>query len=198
MFKLIVLPYKEITDILNKNFSSIKEFVDVVYSSINNHNYENIIMINKKQKIKSERSKFKVNIFNHRKKLGLIDSWNQNYSDLCDDDNNEEGLIAKFNEAEAAHIIDVATLKEKYINENDDNYISLVSDPNNGLIMKHEYHKSFDRGQWYFDNNGYMIVPYENNEYLFKTLKLKKIKIRPEIFNATMKDFLKKQYNNFN
>lgn len=73
------------------------------------------------------------------------------------------------------------------------NVLKYISNPNKDLIMRHDYHKSFDRGQWTFDSNGNMIIPYENMNYLFNILGLKRIKIRKEILNDEMKEFLIKR-----
>lgn len=198
--------YKEIIETLNNNYNSIEEFVKDIWNMYqekieNNELFydkkiqEQIEKINIKSKINSNRSHFKNNIFNDRKNKGLISSKNDLYSDIVDIDGNQDMLLSKFNESEAAHIYDVWKIKNallKHVKSNDNNiYFEFIKDPNNGIIMKHDYHKSFDRGQWSFDSNGEMIVPYENQEYLFNVIRLKRIKINPKVLNDEMKRFLK-------
>ncbi len=202
--------YKEIIDCLKKNYSSISDFICDIWEEYisksyeDNKTYENINSQIEKtniiSQINSERSKFKKCIFDNRKQLGLIKNQNDLYTDLVDFKNNlTDDLVAKFNEAEAAHIYDIYQIKNEALNigENDNEkknkLIKLASNPNNGLIMKHEYHKSFDRNQWTFDSNGNMIVPFENQEYLFNILGLKRIKINAKVLTNEMKNLLTKR-----
>lgn len=197
--------YKEIIDCLIKEYETVESFVNEIWFEYQykfegkNKIYDELIKTQIKKEnilslIKNERSKFKDNIFENRKQLGFINSKDELYSDLVEIDNTNNNLLAKFNEAEAAHIYDVYQIKRDIINNIDNvKLIKFVSNPNNGLIMKHEYHKSLDRNQWSFDANGNMIVPIENQDYLFNVLKLKKVKINPSIFNDEMKYFLNKR-----
>lgn len=198
--------YNSIVECIKKNTNNdINNFIDDIWFEYERKDAINFEEDRNKErnknylidKIKQNRSKFKPNIFKNRKELGLINSQNDNYSDIEDIDGSKDGLLAKWNEAEAAHIFDVAKIKNFLLNNEDvtkqNEYLSFISDPNNGIIMKHEYHKSFDRGQWTFDSNGNMIVPYENKKYLFDILKLKYIKINANVLNEDMKKFLNKR-----
>ena len=198
--------YNSIVECIKKNTNNdINNFIDDIWFEYERKDAINFEEDRNKErnknylidKIKQNRSKFKPNIFKNRKELGLINSQNDNYSDIEDIEGSKDGLLAKWNEAEAAHIFDVAKIKNFLLNNKDitkqNEYLSFISDPNNGIIMKHEYHKSFDRGQWTFDSNGNMIVPYENKKYLFDILKLKYIKINANVLNEDMKKFLNKR-----
>ena len=198
--------YNSIVECIKKNTNNdINNFIDDIWFEYERKDAINFEEDRNKErnknylidKIKQNRSKFKPNIFKNRKELGLINSQNDNYSDIEDIEGSKDGLLAKWNEAEAAHIYDVAKIKNFLLNNKDitkqNEYLSFISDPNNGIIMKHEYHKSFDRGQWTFDSNGNMIVPYENKKYLFDILKLKYIKINANVLNEDMKKFLNKR-----
>lgn len=198
--------YNSIVECIKKNTNNdINNFIDDIWFEYERKDAINFEEDRNKErnknylidKIKQNRSKFKPNIFKNRKELGLINSQNDNYSDIEDIEGSKDGLLAKWNEAEAAHIFDVAKIKNFLLNNEDvtkqNEYLSFISDPNNGIIMKHEYHKSFDRGQWTFDSNGNMIVPYENKKYLFDILKLKYIKINAIVLNEDMKKFLNKR-----
>lgn len=199
--------YKSIIECIKKNTNNnIDNFIEDIWSEYNRKKSEDDIdedrkiEINKKcliSKIKQNRSKFKSNIFKNRKELGLINSENDNYSDIEDLQGSKDGLLAKWNEAEAAHIFEVSKIKDFLLNNDDiekqNEYLEFISNPNNGIIMKHDYHKSFDRGQWTFDSNGNMVIPYENKKYLFEVLKLKFIKINTNVLNEDMKKFLNKR-----
>lgn len=198
--------YNSIIECIKKNTNNdINNFIDDIWFEYERKDKIDIEEDRNKErnknylidKIKQNRSKFKPNIFKNRKELGLINSQNDNYSDIEDMEGSKDGLLAKWNEAEAAHIFDVAKIKNFLLNNKDitkqNEYLGFISDPNNGIIMKHEYHKSFDRGQWTFDSNGNMIVPYENKKYLFDILKLKYIKINAIVLNEDMKKFLNKR-----
>lgn len=199
--------YKSIINCINKNTNNnINNFIDDIWFEYNRKYSEEDIEENRKieinkrhliDKIKRNRSKFKPNIFKNRKELGLINSENEYYSDIEDKEGSKDGLLAKWNEAEAAHIFDVAKIKNFLLKNKDikkeNEYLEFVSNPNNGIIMRHDYHKSFDRGQWTFDSNGNMVIPHENKEYLFNILKLKYIKITPIVLNEDMKKFLNKR-----
>lgn len=199
--------YATIIKCINENTNNnIENFINDVWNEYERKQSEDIedkyILRERRKKdiidkIKNNRSKFKSNIFKNRQELGLINSENDTYSDLEDDQGSKEGLIAKWNEAEAAHIFEVAKIKSFLLNNDDiekeHEYLNFVSDPYNGIIMRHDYHKSFDRGQWTFDSNGEMVVPYENQEYLFKTLNLKYIRISKDVLNENMKKFLNKR-----
>ena len=194
--------YKEIIECLNNNYESIESFIDDIYDYSfledgKNYNYiidKQIKEYNLKSKIKTERSKFKNNIFNNRKQKGLIENNDDLYSDIIlVNEDDKYSLKERFNECEAAHLYDVFKIKSKVLNELDENQIKYISDPNNGIIMKHEYHKSFDRGQWNFDANGFMIVAKEDEHYLFHDKGMKKIRINPKILNDEMKKFINKR-----
>lgn len=197
--------YKEIVECF-KNETNLEDFINDIWNGFESINasddeyYDKIVEkqimeLNIKAMIKSERSKFKNNIFNERRKNNLINNKSDLYTDIVDLNNSHSGLQNKFNEAEAAHIFDVFRIKEKLlkINQLNQELINSISNPNNGLIMSHDYHKSFDRRQWFFDANGIMVVPPENQNYLFNIKQLKQIKIRSEILNEEMKNFLKKR-----
>lgn len=202
--------YITIVKTINKNYEFFEDFINDIYNlflenisdDINQKKYDDLINfqifeLNIKSQITSERSKFKNNIFNSRKNLNLIENKSDLYSDIIDINDNFDDLLVRFNEGEAAHIFDVFQIKNILLNSlyNNDisNVLKYISNPNNGLIMRHDYHKSFDRGQWTFDSNGNMIIPYENMNYLFNILGLKRIKIRKEILNDEMKEFLIKR-----
>lgn len=205
-----IATYITIVKTINDNYKSFEDFINDIYNlflenindDINQTKYDDLINVqvfelNIKSQINSERSKFKNNIFNSRKNLNLIENKSDLYSDIIDINDNFDDLLVKFNEGEAAHIFDVFQIKDILLSSLYNNDISSVlkyiSNPNNGLIMRHDYHKSFDRGQWTFDSNGNMIIPYENINYLFNILGLKRIKIRKEILNDEMKEFLIKR-----
>lgn len=198
-----IATYKEIIICLNEEYKTIESFIEDIWfeyqSKINNkNNYDEIKLQLERNNllalINSERAKFKDNIFNNRKAQGLIETKNDLYTDIVDLNNDTNGLLAKFSEAEAAHLFDVYQIKREVLKDiNNQEMTKYVSNPNNGLIMKHEYHKSLDRNQWSFDANGNMIVPVENQDYLFNVLRLKRIKINPIIFNEEMRIFLNKR-----
>ncbi len=207
-----IATYKEITKKLVEHYKNIDNFVFDIWNEYQNliDSSENfydskiknqIEQNNIKAKINSEKSKFKNNIFKDRKRKGLIKTESDLYSDLIDLNGSQESLVSKFNESEASHIYDVHKIKKVLLtNRNKNNFknyieinINYVSDPNNGLMMNHDYHKSFDRGQWTFDANGNMIISYENQKYLFEIKKLKRIKINPKVLNEQMKEFLRKR-----
>lgn len=197
--------YKEITKILNDKFQNVESFIDYIHQEYlykhNSDEYQKIYLtekerINVMSSISIERQKFKNNIFKDRKELHLIFEENDLYTDLSlIDDNSQEGLLTKFKEGEAAHIWDVQSIKNKIYANISNNFENKelkqnISNPKNGIIMRGDYHSSFDRNQWTFDLNGNMIYNQENENYLFNVLKLKKIKIRPEIFNEQTKKFI--------
>ena len=199
-----IATYKEIIECLNNEYPNVEDFINDIWleyqlkanNKTDNHNIKmQIDIYNKLSLIESEYAKFKNNIFIDRKNKGLIKTKHDLYSDIVDINNSTEDLLAKFNESNAAHIYAAHKIKNNVLKncEYDKELIKWVSNPNNGLMMKQEYHSSFDRHQWYFDANGYMIVPVENQNYLFKVLKLKKVKINPIIFNNDMKYFLIKR-----
>lgn len=199
-----IATFKEVIDCLKNEYDTVEKFIEDIwweyqYKLNNNDNFyddliqQQIMKYNLQAQIVNNRSKFKDNIFNNRKQKGLINKKDELYTDIVDLNNSKENLLAKFNECEAAHIYDVYKIKRKIFTNNDQKIILDISNPNNGLIMKHEYHKSFDRGQWFFDANGNMIVPLENQEYLFNILNLKRIKINPLVLNDKMKQFLAKR-----
>ncbi len=196
--------YKEIINVLESNYRNIEDFVNDIYQlyEVNNDDsrYAEIIdnqirETNLRNQISISRSKFKNNIFEDRKNKGLIKDKNELYTDIVNLENNStENLLSYFNEAEAAHIYDVWRIKDALIRNLDNTLdIKVIENPNNGIIMRNNYHKSFDRGQWGFNSNGEMVVPIENQKYLFETLGLQRIKIRNEIFNEEMRGFLNKR-----
>lgn len=200
--------YKEIVECLNKNFSNVEDFVKTIWNEYeskengkekDDESLNNINKINLISEIKNNRSKFKNNIFLNRKSLNLIKNENDLYSDIEDVNGGKQGLLARFNEAEAAHIYDVWKIKNillesMSIDKDEKNeLLAYIANPNNGIIMKSEYHKSFDRGQWTFDINGNMLVHIDNQKYLFDVLGLKQIRIDKQILNAEMKEFLSKR-----
>lgn len=199
-----IATFKEIIDCLKNEYDTIEKFVEDIwwdyrYKLFDSDKYyeyliqQQINQKNIKAQIANNRSKFKDNIFENRKQKGLILKKDELYTDIVDLNDNKENLLAKFNEAEAAHIYDVYKIKREIFTTNDDSILFDISNPNNGLIMKHEYHKSFDRGQWFFDANGNMVVPIENQHYLFNVLNLKRIKINPLVLNEDMKHYLSKR-----
>ncbi|MBD5423043.1 MAG: HNH endonuclease [Mycoplasma sp.] len=200
-----IATYKEVINLISSEYESIEEFIDEIWESYKNKENDSIELINKNieknnliWKIKNERTKFKSNIFENRKSLNLINNKEELYSDVENINGDQDGLLAKFNEAEAAHIYDVYKIKSDIFSKdnNEDNINKLleyISNPHNGIVMRAEYHKAFDRGQWTFDSNGNMIVQKENQKYLFEDLKLEKIKIRKEVLDSEMKSFLEKR-----
>lgn len=200
--------YKEVIETIKYYYSNINDFINEIWNQYklleNNNNFEEkvdnqITDIRLNNLIKNERSKFKNNIFEDRKSKGLIKSKNDYYTDIIDYDNSTNGLLSLFNESNACHIMEYNKIKsllnfKKYDNEEEKEELkSFISNPNNGLMMNIEYHKSFDRGQWTFDANGEMLVNKENEHYLFEIKKLKRIKINPKVFNKKMKEFLMKR-----
>lgn len=191
--------------------NSLEAFIDDLYELIQSKlnqdeqildsiDLDNHLWIAKRQaidKLESNRSKFKNNIYNDRHSKGLIKSKNDLYTDIVDIDNNEDGLLSKFNESNACHIFDYHKAKKiildainKSTEKNFETIYDSVMNPNNGLMMRIEYHKSFDIGKWTFDTNGNMLVAYEEQNYVFAVLKLKRIKIKQEVLNDEMKEFL--------
>ena len=203
-----IATYKEIIECIQTHYNDLDEFINDIWNEYeeksDNSNQDKLISKqiyaqNLIQALQKKRSEFKNNIFNNRLSKGLIKNKNDLYSDILDIQNSTHGLLAKFNECEAAHIYEVNTIKkqiqieEKLKKEETNELLNYVCDPNNGIIMRPEYHKSFDRRQWFFDINGNMIIPKENEEYLLNVLNLKRIKINPKILNEEMKKFLEKR-----
>ncbi len=197
-----IATYKEIINLLNQKYKSVEDFINEIYDRYqyslekNNDKYfdqiqQQIKTINLKSMIKNERSKFKDNIFENRKSLNLISNKNDLYCDIVDI-NNVDNMEwhQKFNECEACHIYNVYQIAREILNNNKTEYLEFISNPNNGIIMPLDYHDSFDRDLWTFDSNGKMIIPIENKEYLLKNKGLKEIKIRDEILNNEMINFL--------
>ncbi|MGL5591204.1 MAG: HNH endonuclease [Mycoplasmoidaceae bacterium] len=181
--KLIINNFKEY---------NLEEIIDSIYNCINenNNDYEIIKKIdelNKQNAISAERSKFKKMILEDRLSKKLIFDKNDIYSDLVDYKNSNDKLTAKFNDLHACHIYEVKNIKK----ENDDIYH--VSNPSNGIMMKSEYHWAFDKGLFIFNEDGEFRCREEEESYLFDTLKLEKCRIRKEVFDESMRQYLKKR-----
>ncbi|MGL5640601.1 MAG: HNH endonuclease [Mycoplasmoidaceae bacterium] len=170
---------------LEKIINSICEYMDE-----NNNNYELIKKVeelNKQNAISAERSKFKKMILEDRLSKNLIHDKNDIYSDLVDYKNSNDKLTARFNDLHACHIYEVKNIKR----ENDDIYH--VSNPSNGIMMKSEYHWAFDKGLFIFNEDGEFRCREEEESYLFDILKLEKCRIRKEVFDESMRQYLKKR-----
>lgn len=180
IFLILIIKYffetkfkeKEIIREIKNTYVSIEKFIDNLWNLYqeklekNDLYYdkkvqERIKKMNIKFKIKANRSRFKENIFLDRKNKGLINTKDELYSDVIDINGEQEKLLSKFNESEAAHIFDVWKIKKtllKFIEKknDDEDYIDYIKNPNNGIIMKHDYNKSYDRNQRMFDSNDEM------------------------------------------
>jgi len=76
---------------------------------------------------------------------------------------------------------------------NNDKIIKLlndIKDPNNGILMKNNYHQYYDLDYFSFNLDGEMIYDYKDEKYLFNILELKKIQIDNGILNSGLKYFL--------
>lgn len=206
-----IATYKEVVECISSLYN-LNHFIKEIwneYQSLKNKDYRTNDMIlnqieknNVQNEMKRLRSKFKENIFTDRKQRGLIENKNDSYSDLIDENGSQDKLKSRFNESEAAHIFQVKQIKQSIdetyellsINSQKINLLkNSISDPNNGLMMSVEYHKTFDRGLWSFDANGEMLINKDNEDYLFNERGLRRIKINPKVFNEEMKEYLKKR-----
>ncbi len=179
-----------INDLYNIHFKKDDKFIE------NQIETQNILA-----NLNKERNYFKKNTKDNRIELNLLKDSNDNYSDFLNINNEIDGMSSKINELEAAHIYNFWQIKDKILKiakSKEDGYTSSIknlmtsaSDPYNGLLMKSDYHDFFDRNYFSFNENGEMICRPEDEEYLFTTLKLQKIKINPLIFNEKMKNFLR-------
>ena len=89
-----------------------------------------------------------------------------------------------------------ACLRLKYEVKNikrDDSDIYHVSNPSNGIMMKSEYHRAFDKGYFIYNEEGEFRFREEEERYLFDSLKLEKCKIRKEIFDESMRLYFKRR-----
>ena len=187
--------YKETyKNLIINNFEEyeLEEIIDFIFNYINNNRDDNELIkkveeLNKQNTISAERSKFKKSIFDDRLSKNLICDKKEIYSDLVNSQNNYEKLSARFNDLHACHIYEVKNIKR------DDSDIYHVSNPSNGIMMKSEYHWAFDKGLFVFNEEGEFRCREEEESYLFDTLKLEKCKIRKEIFDESMRLYLKKR-----
>ena len=87
----------------------------------------------------------------------------------------------------ACHIYEVKNIKR------DDSDIYHVSNPSNGIMMRSEHHWACDKGIFIFKEADEFRWREEEESYLFDTLKLEKCKIRKQIFDGSMRLYLKKR-----
>ncbi|MGL5246443.1 MAG: HNH endonuclease signature motif containing protein [Mycoplasmoidaceae bacterium] len=187
--------YKETyKNLIKNNFErySLEEIIDSICNYINENiddfkNIKKVEELNRQNKFSTERSKFKDSIFQDRSSKNLILDKKDVYSDLVNFNNNYDKLSAKFNDLHACHIYEVKNIKRNF----DD--VSNVSNPHNGIMMKSEYHWAFDKGLFIFNEDGELRCREEEENYLFDILKLEKCKIRKEVFDESMKSYLKKR-----
>ncbi|MGL4616661.1 MAG: HNH endonuclease signature motif containing protein [Mycoplasmoidaceae bacterium] len=193
---------KEIEQMYNETYKNLiinnfenydlEKIIDSIcdYINENNNDYEIIKKVEEKNRqnaISAERSRFKKMILDDRLSKKLISDKNDIYSDLVNFNNGDDRLTARFNDLHACHIYEVKDIKR----ENDSIYH--VSNPSNGIMMKSEYHWAFDKGLFIFNEDGEFRCREEEESYLFNTLKLEKCRIRREVFDESMKQYLKKR-----
>ncbi|MEG2476530.1 MAG: HNH endonuclease [Malacoplasma sp.] len=105
--------------------------------------------------------------------------------------------------SEAAHIYDIKSIKKQIRNYlilkqsdlNDEHVIEIIkqaSNSNNGLLMPRDIHEAYDRDTFQFDISGDIIYQKENEEKII-SLSLQNCKIRNDVLNSQMIDFLKKR-----
>ncbi len=154
-------------------------------------NYKGII--NKEKEISKARSKLRDNILKARNKLN-----DRYYSDITPIDESINFIHDCIEQQEAAHIIAVSEIKKMI--EKDEEAFEYLSNPNNGIIMDHIYHDAFDRGWINFNLKGEMIATWKWNEvYVDDNNNYKKyplMKIKEEVFNDEMKNFIMEKYTN--
>lgn len=204
---------KETYNSLIKNIkqANLDDFINILHDTIFNKKEDNYFLYNIElrninENIDRYRATFKNKTFLDRKEKNLIEKISDLYSDIVSLDENFEGLNDYFNISNACHIYEVRQIKkdakkkystlknnENVIVEIDNEISKFAQDPNNCIMMTGDIHKLFDRRMFSFNINGEMIYSKENEDYLFRIKKLPKLKIRKEVFNKKMKDFLQKR-----
>ncbi len=195
--------YKQIVENTCKQ-TNLETLVNFIFEIIQNKNEQKIIIFENELKeewsVNSEIHKFKKSIEQDRKSLGLLKGESgELYSDLeiYEENNFENNIVARINDLEAAHIFDKWRIKEelekKIIDKDKESIKSYAIDPKNGLLMCVRYHRFFDKKYFNFNIKGEMIYNKENEKYLFDDLKLYKVRIRPEIMDEKMINFLSKR-----
>ena len=178
-------------------------------SSINYPQLKKIIEIGKKQ-IENYRNKLIKNIRQNRGYDNDIDL----YTDF---DNFPGRKICNYH---PCHIFEVRNIKKEYENEMiklygnkkitnstdyeelNVKYQSFASDPANGLLMTRDAHNWFDRYKFGFDfTNGQIWIKKDYDKIVAEAWNLTKdqihnLKIKNEIFNNDMKEFLKRRAAN--
>lgn len=161
--------------IIDTNYNMHKEFVDVI--QLNND-------------IERCRQKLRENILKNRNKNN--DTY---YSDIESSSNEFNYLPDAIEQMEAAHILPVSDIKLKIKNnpKQKEEYLSLLSNENNGIIIDHVYHDAFDKNWLRLDYNG-VFQPTEewNKRYTIKGKIYKHglVKIKGEVLSKEMKNFI--------
>lgn len=180
--------YKTILEDIDSNIkidNALEELIDYLF------------VLNGINKI-SAKKEFDTNISNNRSKLReeltkarKIDSSNPYYSDIIGEGIQQEHI--KY--LEAAHIWEVKQIRKegKELNTKD------LYDPNNGLLISQKLHKALDSDIIQITINGDVRYNSADEEQIEKeygnSLKISKAKIRKEVLNDQMKEYIKKRYN---
>lgn len=145
-----------------------------------------------KRLLDSERGKLRNELILYRAK---------NKKRYCDIELDDEPFLEN---TEAAHIFPISEIKQQIIYQlKNDPYIGeefiaclikQASNKNNGLLLPNSIHKEFDRNTFQFDIKGNIIFQKENFEKM-QSLKIVNSKIKKEVLNDEMIDFLKKRIN---
>ena len=196
--------YKTIVEVII-NKTELDSIINFIYSDfdINKNNYftSESKQIKEFEKIVEKlRFEFRRNIKEDRVNLFLIkkDDIETIYSDLeiYQEENCENNIEARISDLEAAHIFDVWRVKEilkKSEYEDNKEIIKIISDPKNGLLMCPRYHRFFDKKLFNFNINGEMVCNEDDENYLFNQLKLHKVRIKRNVMNEKMKEYLSKR-----
>lgn len=201
--KMIKETYKEMLSNIKQD--NLLLFIDHLFNMIEEIELKdnNIELGNILSNITKLESKFKKNVFENRKNNKLIYDEKDLYSDVIEIDGefNKIPILDQFNISNACHIYErhqiKKYIKDRYyegVSKDIINSISMwISDPNNCIIMNTQLHDLFDRRIFNFNIKGEMISSSENHKYLFITKNIPKIRIKSEVFNNQMKEFLIKR-----
>lgn len=146
------------------------------------------------KKISNSRSKLRGNILTLRNKNNDL-----HYSDIEPLYGSDSKFIHdSIEQQEAAHIFSVKDLK-KSKNYSKEDILMQLEDPNNGILMDYVYHDAYDRG-WlslkldgHFDPQKEWIERYYVNDKPHDKYPI--MKIRDDVYNLTMKEYIKKMQN---
>ncbi len=138
-------------DINDADEDDVVAYINDVTNQYTKENLEYTLALYEKNLIEKDKA---ISKLRRQFRINLISEANSNnYPEYLGND------MINFTDAEAAHIIDVNIIKK----EENGYELSLIADPNNGLLLEPSMHKLFDDRKLTFDKDGNLLAL--NDEY---------------------------------